>query len=611
MNIVRGLIGGAVGYILGAALLMTIRVATGARAWEVESVSAGAWMFALIGWLLAVGVWRYWAREWFGLELVPYTTTGWRRYLDFDTDHKVIGIQYLVKFLTMFFMAGLFAMLMRYELMDNGEALLDSGRYNAIMSLHGTMMVFVAVAATVGAFGNFVVPIMIGADDMAFPRLNALSFWLIPPVLIALTVSFVSGGYDTGWTGYAPLSVESDVGGLFFNLAFFTLGLSSIIGALNIIVTVVTMRAKGMNWMRLPIFVWSIFVTSILSLIFTQFIALAMLMVVLDRTAGMVFFDPASGGDPLLYQHIFWFYSHPAVYIMILPAFGITLEIISHFSRKPLFGYKWAVGGLLGIMGMSMFVWAHHMFTSGMAEALRKPFLASTELISIPTGMIFLSAVGTLWLGKIRLELPMLFALAVLFNFLIGGITGVFLADVPVDIQLQDTYFVVAHLHYVVLGGGIFGLFAAIYYWFPKMTGRMMNDRLGKIHFWWMMVGFNVTFLPMFIVGLQGMNRRVADYTPDLVGTNRVISMAGFFLGTSFVVFLYNFIYSWIKGAKAPANPWGARTLEWQVPSPPPHENFEVPPIILADPYGYGEPDSDHADLGIGTLPKIQETVEA
>ncbi len=608
MAVVGGVVGGAIGYVLGAAGIMAIRAAVGARAWEVESVTAGAWLVAVSGWLLGVGAWKYWVSPWFGRPERTYATHGWRRYFDFDTDHKVIGIQYLVTFLVMFFMAGLFAMFMRWELMRTGEDVVNADQYNAIMSLHGTMMVFVAVAATVGAFGNYVVPIMIGADDMAFPKLNALSYWLVPPVLVALTVSFAFGGYDTGWTGYAPLSVQSDVGGLFYNLAFFTLGLSSIIGGLNIIVTVVTMRAKGMTWGRLPIFVWSIFITAMMSLIFTQFVALAMLMVILDRTAGMVFFDPASGGEPLLYQHIFWFYSHPAVYIMILPAFGITLEMISHFSRKPLFAYKWAVGALLGIMGLSSVVWAHHMFTSGMAESLRKPFLASTELISIPTGVIFLSALGTLWLGKIKFTVPMLFALGVLFNFLIGGITGVFLADVPVDIQLQDTYFVVAHFHYVILGGGIFGLFGGIYYWFPKMTGKMMNSGLGKLHFWAIMLGFNVTFLPMFVIGLQGMNRRIADYTPDLEPGNKMVSMGAFFLGSSFLIFIYNFIYSWARGETAPANPWGARTLEWQIPSPPPHENFEVPPIILADPYGYGEADSLHADMGIGTLEEAKDS---
>ena len=594
MSLIRGAIGGVVGYAVGALILVSIRVAAGNAAWEVESVTAGAWLFALSGWLLGVGVWRYWAAPWFGRPERVYDITGWKRYFAFDTDHKVIGIQYLVTFLTLFFMAGLFAMLMRWELFSPGRDIMAAGTYNSIMSLHGTMMVFVAVAGTVGSFGNYVVPIMIGADDMAFPKLNALSYWLVPPVLFALTVSFLTGGYDTGWTGYAPLSVRSDVGGLFFNLAFFTLGLSSIIGAVNFVATIVTMRAPGMGWFRMPIFVWSIFVTTILALVFTQFIAFAMLMVILDRTAGTVFFDPASGGQPLLYQHIFWFYSHPAVYIMLLPALGITLEMLSHFTRKPLFGYRWAVGGLLGIMSLSMVVWAHHMFTSGMPDVLRKPFMVSTEIISIPTGLIFLSAIGTLWQGRIRFTVPMLFALGVLFNFLIGGITGIFLADVPVDIQLQDTYFVVAHFHYVILGGGIFGLFGATYYWFPKMTGRMMSARLGKVHFWWMMVGFNATFLPMFTIGMDGMNRRIADYTPNLADGNRMVSMGGFFLGTSFVVFLYNFIRSWISGPQAPPNPWGATTLEWQTASPPPHENFDVPPVVVGDPYGYGDPDSVH-----------------
>ena len=594
MSLIRGAIGGVVGYAVGALILVSIRVAAGNAAWEVESVTAGAWLFALSGWLLGVGVWRYWAAPWFGRPERVYDITGWKRYFAFDTDHKVIGIQYLVTFLTLFFMAGLFAMLMRWELFSPGRDIMAAGTYNSIMSLHGTMMVFVAVAGTVGSFGNYVVPIMIGADDMAFPKLNALSYWLVPPVLFALTVSVLTGGYDTGWTGYAPLSVRSDVGGLFYNLAFFTLGLSSIIGAINFVATIVTMRAPGMGWFRMPIFVWSIFVTTILALVFTQFIAFAMLMVILDRTAGTVFFDPASGGQPLLYQHIFWFYSHPAVYIMILPALGITLEMLSHFTRKPLFGYRWAVGGLLGIMSLSMVVWAHHMFTSGMPDVLRKPFMVSTEIISIPTGLIFLSAIGTLWQGRIRFTVPMLFALGVLFNFLIGGITGIFLADVPVDIQLQDTYFVVAHFHYVILGGGIFGLFGATYYWFPKMTGRMMSARLGKVHFWWMMVGFNATFLPMFTIGMDGMNRRIADYTPNLADGNRMVSMGGFFLGTSFVVFLYNFIRSWISGPQAPPNPWGATTLEWQTASPPPHENFDVPPVVVGDPYGYGDPDSVH-----------------
>jgi cytochrome c oxidase subunit 1 len=599
LSVIKGLTGGAVGFAFGAGLMTVVRAVAGAQsAWDFETAAFGGWLFGLLGWLLGVGVWEHWVRRWFGRPLAQYTATGWRRYFSFDTDHKVIGIQYLVTFLFMFFLAGLFAMLMRMELAGAGRGVLESpSTYNTVMSLHGTTMIFVAVAATSGAFGNYVVPLMIGARDMAFPKLNALSYWLVPPVIFLLIGAFLAGGYDTGWTGYPPLATTNASGQLFFGLAFFTLGLSSILGAINFLTTIIRMRAPGMRWTRLPIFVWAIFCTALLAAFFTQFVGVAMLMVILDRVAGTAFFAADAGGAPLLYQHIFWFYSHPAVYIMILPAFGITLEILPHFSRKPLFAYKWAVVGLIGITGMSMTVWAHHMFTTGISDTIRAPFLATTEMISIPTGLIFLAALGTLWQGRLRLKVPMLFALAVLFNFLIGGLTGVFLADVPVDIQLQDTYFVVGHLHYVILGGGIFGLFAAIYYWFPKMTGRMYSERLGRIHFWWMFLGFNLTFLPMFILGLSGMNRRIAEYLPELESTNRIVSIAGFFLGASFVVFLWNYIRSWARGPVAEANPWRIRTLEWQTSSPPPHENFDGEPVIIGDPYGYGGEGPEHVQF--------------
>jgi cytochrome c oxidase subunit 1 len=345
-----------------------------------------------------------------------------------------------------------------------------------------------------------------------------------------------------------------------------------------------------MNWGRLPIFVWSMFATAWLALLFTQYFAAAMLMITLDRIAGTTFFNPATGGEPLLYQHVFWFYSHPAVYIFVLPGMGLTLEILTHFSRKPLFAYRWAVGGLLGIVGMSGLVWAHHMFVSGMGDQLLAPFLVSTEMISIPTGLVFLSALGTIWMGRLWLRTPMLFALGVVFNFLIGGITGIFLADVPTDVNLSDTYFVVAHFHYTIIGGEIFALFAAIYYWFPKITGKMYNERLGQIHFWLMFIGFNATFLPMFWAGLHGMNRRIATYNPDLQGVNTFISIMGFILGSSFLFFVFNMVRAWLRGPKAVADPWRARTLEWQVPSPPPEENFPLPPVVMGHPYDYGVP---------------------
>lgn len=593
--VMKGLIWGAIGYVIGMGLLILIRLLMGLEAQAPEPQTVVGYIFGMLGWLLGVGMWDYWAREWLDLSLKKYDVAGWRRYFAFDTDHKVIGVQYLVAFLGLFLMAGLLAVFMRLELMQPGRDYLNSARYNQVMSLHGTIMVFVAVAATMGAFGNYVIPIMIGAEDMAYPRLNALSFWLVPPVAFLLLGSVFAGGYDSGWTGYAPLSTMNRMGGLFYNLAFFTLGLSSILGAINILTTVITMRAPGLTWGRLPIFVWAIFCTAILSLIFTQFVALAMVMTILDRAAGFSFFQVNNGGDPLLYQNVFWFYSHPAVYIMILPGLGIILEIISHFSRKPLFAYNWAVGGFLGIVVLSAVVWAHHMFTSSMPDTLLAPFMISTELISIPTGLVFLTALGTMWQGQLNLKTPLLFALSVIFNFLIGGITGIFLSDVPVDIQLQDTYFVVSHFHYTIVGGGIFGLFAGIYYWFPKITGRMYNELQGKIQFWWMFIGFNITFLPMFWLGLHGMNRRIADYLPELGGPNMFVSLSGFFLAASFILFLYNMVVSWARGPIAEANPWGARTLEWQTSSPPPLENFEHEPEVIGDPYGYGIPGSVHA----------------
>lgn len=593
-SVFKGIVGALVGFAIGAGGLTLIRLLAGLEPWAPEPGIVVGYVFALCGWLLGVGVWEYWARGWFGKPVKEYTVTGWRRYFSFDTDHKVIGVQYMLTFLAMMLVAGLFAMLMRTELMNPGRDILGPKEYNQVMSLHGMFMIAVAVTVISGPFGNYFVPLLIGADDMSFPRLNALSYWITPAVPVLLLASLGFEGWDSGWTGYAPLSVTNESGQLFYNLAFITLGLSSVAGAVNFLTTIITMRAPGMTWGRLPIFVWSIFGTAILSLLATNFVFVVMLMVVLDRIAGMGFFDPTRGGDPILYQHIFWFYSHPAVYVMAIPGLGVALEVITHFSRKPLFAYKWAVAGILGIVVLSFTVWAHHMFTTGMQEN-PLPFMVTTELISIPTGFVFLSAIGTLWLGKLWLKTPMLFGLGVIFNFLIGGITGIFLADIPTDLHLQDTFWVVAHFHYTIVSAQIFGVLAAIYYWFPKYTGRMYNETLGKLQFWLMFITFNTTFLPMFWLGLNGMNRRVAQYLPELGGVNMWVSLNAFLLGASFLVFIYNFVYSWARGPVASANPWQARTLEWQTSSPPPHENFPSEPEVLGSPYDYGVPGSVHA----------------
>jgi len=590
--VVGGLIGGLIGFGAGAGLVAIGRALAGESLWSIELSFVVGYTLGLPGWLLGVGLWERWGREWLGLETKP-GPHGPARYFAFSTDHKVIGVQYLVTFLALFLLAGLMAMLIRVQLLQPDGAVLDDGMYNRVMSLHGIIMVAVAVAVVIGGFGNYFVPIMIGAKDMAFPRLNALSFWLIPPVAVLLLAAQAVGGWDSGWTSYPPLSVQNASGQVFFNLAIITFGLSSILGGLNFLVTIIFMRAPGMTWSRLPIFVWSMFAAAILALTFTQFFAGAMLMVTLDRVAGSVFFDAEAGGEPLLYQHVFWFYSHPAVYIFVLPGLGVTLEILAHFSRKPLFAYRWAVGGFLGIVSVSGIVWAHHMFVSGMNESLLAPFLVTTEIISIPTGFVFLSAIGTIWMGRLWLRTPMLFALGVVFNFLIGGITGIFLADVPTDINLSDTYFVVAHFHYTIIGGEIFALFAGVYYWFPKITGRMYNERLGQAHFWLMFIGFNATFIPMFWLGLHGMNRRVATYSGELQDVNVLASVMGFTLAFSFVIFLVNIAWSLLRPVpKAADDPWFARTLEWRIASPPPEENFVIPPLVTGGPYDYGVPNA-------------------
>ncbi len=602
----RGLTGAAVGFIIGAGLTTLVRSLGGYDAWHLEQSIVIGFIPALIGWLFGVGVWSQWAVEWLGFT--PKSgPEGPGRFFAFTTDHKVIGVQYLVTFLALFFFAGLMAMLIRAQLLQPSDSVLTNDQYNRVMSMHGIIMVAVAVASVIGGFGNYFVPLLIGADDMAFPRLNALSFWLVPPVAVLLLMAQAFGGWDSGWTAYPPLSVENAHGQIFFNLAIITFGLSSILGGLNFLVTIIFMRAPGMSWGRLPIFVWAMFATSILALTFTQFFAAAMLMVTLDRIADTSFFNVGRGGDPILYQHVFWFYSHPAVYIFVLPGFGLTLEILSHFARKPLFAYKWAVGGLLGIVSVSGFVWAHHMFVTGLNKDLFAPFLITTEIISVPTGLIFLSALGTIWMGRIWLKAPMLFALAVVFNFMIGGVTGIHLADVPTDLSLSDTYFVVAHFHYTIIGAEIFALFAGVYYWFPKITGKMYNEDLAAIHFWMMFVGFNVTFLPMFLAGFEGMNRRVATYTPDLQSLNVFISIAAFTLGSSFLVFLYNMVKSLASGVPATASPWQARTLEWSTSSPPPFENFPSAPVVLSGPYEYGKRDSrPHAVLAPAGAEEVQ-----
>ena len=552
----------------------------------IEPASALAYLLGIVAFLWGIGSFRA-LSNWTNDREEPQIL-GWRRYFSFAVDHKVIGVQYLVISFVIFLVSGLMALIMRAELTSPGLQFLSYQSYNTVMGFHGIGMVVVALIAILGGLGNFMVPLMIGARDMAFPRMNAVSFWLLPPAVLILLATFVTGGFDFGWTAYPPLSVKGPVGKLYFVFAFITVGVSSILGGVNFLTTVVRMRAPGLTWGRLPIFVWGTVAASIIALMGTSVVASSLFMVLLDRVMGTSFFDPSKGGNALLYQHLFWFYSHPAVYIMSLPAFGTVLEILPVFSRKPLFAYRIAAGSFIAIVILSFLVWAHHLFTSGMWDLLSIPFMVTTELISVPTGAIFLSAFGTLWLGSLRIRPPMLWAMGMLANFLIGGLTGIFLADVPTDLHLHDTWFVMAHFHFTIVGGGIFAFFAGLYHWFPKITGRLYHEGLAKAHFWLMFIGFHLTFIPMFWMGTHGMRRRVADFPPEFSDLQLWISTVSYLMVIGMVVFLYNMIRSARKGPLAGANPWDARTLEWQVASPPPHENFAAIPHVTSSPYDYG-----------------------
>ena len=512
----------------------------------------------------------------------PTATTGWWSWAT-TVDHKRIGIMYGVTAIVFFVVGGSEALLMRLQLARPNGRILTAEAYNQLFTMHGLTMIFLVVMPLGAAFFNYMLPLLIGARDVAFPRLNAFSYWVFLFGGLFLYSSFLLGGAPSGgWFGYAPLSEQPSSHMIFYSLGLLVLGISSTVAAINFAVTIINLRAPGMSLMRMPVFVWMTLVVSFLLIFALPVLTIGLFELFFDLRFGTHFFDPNFGADPVLWQHLFWLFGHPEVYVLILPAMGIVSEVLPVFSRKPLFGYPVVVfsGIAIGFMGWG--VWAHHMFAVGLGPVANSAFALSTMFIAVPTGVKIFNWMATLWGGDIRFKTPLLFSLGFIAMFIIGGLSGVTHAIVPSDYQQTDTYYIVAHFHYVLFGGAIFGLFSGIYYWWPKITGRMLSETIGKWHFWVMLIGFNVTFGPFHILGLQGMPRRIYQYAPNLGLNfwNMVSTIGSFMIALSLLIFFYNVVHTFRRGAVAGEDPWDGRTLEWSIPSPPPHYNFEELPVV-------------------------------
>ncbi len=505
----------------------------------------------------------------------------------FTLDHKRIGIMYLVSILSAFLLGGVLAILIRTELLGPRPGIMNAETYNRIFTLHGIVMIFLFIIPGIpAALGNFVLPIMLGAKDVAFPKLNLGSYYLYVTGAIFALVAIVTGGVDTGWTFYTPYSTTTNSSVIAIVLAAFILGFSSIFTGINFIVTIHKLRPAGMTWFRMPLFLWSLYATAIIQVLATPVLGITLLLLIAERALGVGIFDPRLGGDPVLFQHFFWFYSHPAVYIMILPGMGIISEVISVFSRKHIFGYRFIAFSSIAIAVIGFLVWGHHMFVSGQSALTDMIFSFLTFAVAIPSGIKVFNWLATMYKGSISLETPMLYALSFLFLFAIGGLTGLFLGALATDVHLHDTYFVVAHFHYVMMGGTVMAFLAGLHYWWPKMFGRMYSEKWGRIAVVLIFIGFNVTFFTQFLMGIKGMPRRYFNYPPQFQPYHVVSTLGSYLLAIGFVIVATYLIRSLLDGRRAPANPWGGNSLEWKCASPPPHDNFKVPPKV-EDPYEF------------------------
>jgi cytochrome c oxidase subunit I len=599
-NILTGILLGIGGWFLGYLIGDQIHGAGlnyyTAEAGENDIAVFLGYFLGVVGFLVGLGFANYPLKRMLGhpptlAEKESVEQHGALRYFSLSTDHKVVGMQYLVGIGFFFGVGGLNAMLIRTELLNPNHHVFGANQYLTLVGMHGTMMMGMMTSSILGPFANYFVPIMIGSRRMAFPRIEAFTFWLLMAAGVILMTTLAFGGFQTGWTGYQPLAAQGTVGYDAYIGFFMLVGISMCLLGFNLLATVIVMRAPGMTWSRLPIFVWSVIATAFLMLLASPMLAAALMMATMDRTVQTTFFIPGYGGSSYLWQNLFWVFGHPEVYIVALPGFGVALELLPVFARKPLWGYRVAVAGMAGVTILSFFVWQHHLFVSGIDADLRPFYMLSTELISIPTGFIFLCAMGTLWRGRIRFTVPMWFVLGWAFNFLWGGISGVFLSDVPSDVLTHGSFFSMAHFHYTIMGGLVFTFFAAIYYWVPKMTGLRLNERLGKIHFWTLFIAFNATFGPLYAAGWLGMPRRVVTYPAGLQTLNDFVSIAAYGIGLSMLIFLANVVWSLvIKREPAVENPWNSKSIEFQLPSPVPVHDFDRIPVFDADPYPYGEP---------------------